>query len=98
MKFDNKLHAALESLDKNELVIEEGMTLNINAVVSDAIKIPVGSYTIWADNGDTCMLIPSHNEDRQTYEVFKKSLEAYNPEVFQAPPTPLETDTISEKD
>ena len=79
--FDERLNRVLNGGAKPEkFYIEEGMILSINSMVSDAIAIPSGDYTVWM-HGDMCALVATESPS-DVFEVNKRTLEGFfNPDV-----------------
>ncbi len=95
MGFESRLDSILEGQEEHPL-IEEGTILNINKMVSDAIKVPEGDYIVALVTSDSCKLVPKESGN-QTFEVFKRTLEGfYNPAIHKKQVTGADGPSIIE--
>jgi len=98
-KFEQKINTALESIDQDHNTLQEGMIINVNTMVSDAIRVPEGNYIIAVSNSDHCILIPTSETSGERFEVFKPTLAGFfNPEIHKKTVGSINNDTIAESD
>ena len=90
MDFEDRIDTILEKFSQDvEPILAEGMILNVNTMVSNAIKVPEGDYIVALVDADSCKLV-SKEAGSETFDVFRHTLEGFfNPEVHtrQVAPT-----------
>jgi hypothetical protein len=81
--FESKIDEILDN--GHRPMLAEGMVLNVNTIVADAIKIPEGVYVVAAIADDNCVLVPTTAEsENQKFEVFKQTLLGFfNPDIHK---------------
>lgn len=78
-------------------VIEEGMILSINSVVSNAISIPAGEYIVANVTASRCVLVPTSEAGKDKFEVLKPTLLGFfNPEIHKKTVDKANGNTIAE--
>lgn len=95
--FTDRVDATLSG--QKERQIEEGTILNVNKLISDAIKVPEGDYVVALIDCDRCVLVPTTEAaNQQKFEVFKPTLTGFfNPEIHKRTVTKPDGPTIAEK-
>lgn len=82
MIFEDTLDRLLMERDET---IWEGVVLNVNTMISNAISVPEGEYRVLLKDSDTCQLITTTEASGQKqYEVLRPTLTGFfNPEVHR---------------
>lgn len=81
-------------LEQRERQLWEGITIRVDKLVSDAIRVPEGDYRVLIKDCSVCTLVPTNEANKQTFEVMRPTLNGfYNPEVHKRT-VPLVSKTI----
>ena len=96
--FEWKINQILECAADD--VLQEGVILNINAMVSSAIRVPQGDYIIAISDSDKCTLISTNEASKcQKFEVFRHTLAGFfNPDIHKKTKQVSDGKTIAEGD
>lgn len=99
--FDKKVTNVLNLPEPSSIpnnILKEGMILNVNTIVANAIRVPEGDYIVAIIDSDRCVLIPTTEAGSQKkFEVFKPTLAGFfNPEIHKKVKELPDDNTIAE--
>ena len=78
MSFEKNIDGVFDKL------LWENTILCVNKLISNAISVPEGDYRVLIKDCNRCVLIPTNEASKQTFEVLRPTLAGFfNPEVHK---------------